>query len=50
MIAVDALTALRLSLSDPKNVLQSWTWNATDVTPCSWFHVTCNNETKVVRV
>ncbi|XP_013743759.2 somatic embryogenesis receptor kinase 4-like [Brassica napus] len=47
---VDALTALRLSLSDPKNVLQSWTWNATDVTPCSWFHVTCNNETKVVRV
>ncbi|WZY89590.1 hypothetical protein YC2023_046325 [Brassica napus] len=50
MIAVDALTALRLSLSDPKNVLQSWTWNATDVTPCSWFHVTCNNETTVVRV
>uniref|UniRef100_M4ETJ4 non-specific serine/threonine protein kinase n=1 Tax=Brassica campestris TaxID=3711 RepID=M4ETJ4_BRACM len=47
---VDALTALRLSLSDPKNVLQSWTWNATDVTPCSWFHVTCNNETTVVRV
>ncbi|KAJ0260373.1 Protein kinase domain-containing protein [Hirschfeldia incana] len=45
---VDALTALRLSLSDPTNILQDW--NATAVTPCSWFHVTCNNETKVVRV
>ncbi|CAH8367197.1 unnamed protein product [Eruca vesicaria subsp. sativa] len=45
---VDALTALRLSLSDPVNVLQSW--NATELTPCSWFHVTCTNEEKVIRV
>lgn len=45
---VDALTALRLSLSDPFNALQSW--NATAVTPCLWIHVTCNSEEKVVRV
>ncbi|KAL0741156.1 hypothetical protein Bca4012_082669 [Brassica carinata] len=44
---VDALIALRLSLSDPINALQSW--NATAVTPCSWFPVTCNSEDKVVR-
>ncbi|CAE5980924.1 unnamed protein product [Arabidopsis arenosa] len=47
----DALTQLRNSLSsgDPaNNVLQSW--DATLVTPCTWFHVTCNPENKVTRV
>ncbi|KAG7579047.1 Leucine-rich repeat-containing N-terminal plant-type [Arabidopsis thaliana x Arabidopsis arenosa] len=47
----DALTQLRnsLSSSDPaNNVLQSW--DATLVTPCTWFHVTCNPENKVTRV
>ncbi|KAL1224857.1 Somatic embryogenesis receptor kinase 4 [Cardamine amara subsp. amara] len=46
----DALTQLKNSLSaDPaNNVLQSW--DATLVTPCTWFHVTCNNENRVTRV
>ncbi|KAK7400292.1 hypothetical protein VNO78_11496 [Psophocarpus tetragonolobus] len=45
---VDALSALKNNLSDPNNVFQSW--NSTHVTPCSWFHVTCNNEYSVTRV
>ncbi|KAK7246778.1 hypothetical protein RIF29_41648 [Crotalaria pallida] len=44
----DALNALKSNLLDPNNVLQSW--NATLVNPCSWFHVTCNNDKSVVRV
>ncbi|KAL9299360.1 putative somatic embryogenesis receptor kinase 4 RLK-Pelle-LRR-II family [Arabidopsis thaliana] len=46
---VDALIALRSSLGDhANNILQSW--NATHVTPCSWFHVTCNTENSVIRL
>jgi hypothetical protein len=51
MCTGDALTQLKNSLSsgDPaNNVLQSW--DATLVTPCTWFHVTCNPENKVTRV
>ncbi|RID77554.1 hypothetical protein BRARA_A00458 [Brassica rapa] len=44
----DALSALKNSLSDPNKVLQSW--DATLVTPCTWFHVTCNSENSVTRV
>ncbi|KAL3514213.1 hypothetical protein ACH5RR_026930 [Cinchona calisaya] len=44
----DALNALKNSLIDPNNVLQSW--DPTLVNPCSWFHVTCNNDNSVVRV
>ncbi|KAK9075721.1 hypothetical protein SSX86_004050 [Deinandra increscens subsp. villosa] len=44
----DALNALKSQLSDPNNVLQSW--DATLVNPCTWFHVTCNNENSVTRV
>ncbi|KAI3810314.1 hypothetical protein L1987_19926 [Smallanthus sonchifolius] len=44
----DALNALKTQLSDPNNVLQSW--DATLVNPCTWFHVTCNNENSVTRV
>ncbi|MBA0815740.1 hypothetical protein Gohar_000486 [Gossypium harknessii] len=35
-------------MADPNNVLQSW--DATLVNPCTWFHVTCNNENSVTRV
>ncbi|KAL1224856.1 BRASSINOSTEROID INSENSITIVE 1-associated receptor kinase 1 [Cardamine amara subsp. amara] len=45
---VDALTALRLSLSDPNNVCQSW--DKTFDTPCLWSHVTCNSESSVTHV
>ncbi|CAN6826732.1 unnamed protein product, partial [Brassica oleracea] len=44
----DALSALKNSLADPNKVLQSW--DATLVTPCTWFHVTCNSENSVTRV
>ncbi|KAJ4784040.1 hypothetical protein LUZ62_035286 [Rhynchospora pubera] len=44
----DALYALRSSLSDPDNVLQSW--DPTLVNPCTWFHITCNQDNRVTRV
>ncbi|KAK9077128.1 hypothetical protein SSX86_005464 [Deinandra increscens subsp. villosa] len=44
----DALYAFKKHLHDPYDVLQSW--NRTLVNPCTWFHVTCNNENSVVRV
>ncbi|KAL8540626.1 hypothetical protein ACS0TY_002032 [Phlomoides rotata] len=44
----DALSALKNNLLDPNNVLQSW--DATLVNPCTWFHVTCNNDNYVTRV
>ncbi|KDP35227.1 hypothetical protein JCGZ_09386 [Jatropha curcas] len=44
----DALHNLRANLQDPNNVLQSW--DPTLVNPCTWFHVTCNNENSVIRV
>ncbi|XP_039018359.1 BRASSINOSTEROID INSENSITIVE 1-associated receptor kinase 1-like isoform X2 [Hibiscus syriacus] len=44
----DALNALKTNLADPNNVLQSW--DATLVNPCTWFHVTCNNENSVTRM
>ncbi|XP_057445725.1 somatic embryogenesis receptor kinase 2-like [Lotus japonicus] len=44
----DALHGLRTNLQDPNNVLQSW--DPTLVNPCTWFHVTCNNDNSVIRV
>ncbi|PIA47947.1 hypothetical protein AQUCO_01400505v1 [Aquilegia coerulea] len=44
----DALHNLRTNLVDPNNVLQSW--DPTLVNPCTWFHVTCNNDNSVIRV
>ncbi|EFJ34839.1 hypothetical protein SELMODRAFT_166734 [Selaginella moellendorffii] len=44
----DALYALRRSLIDPENVLQSW--DPTLVNPCTWFHVTCDRRNHVTRV
>ncbi|KAF9681953.1 hypothetical protein SADUNF_Sadunf05G0056900 [Salix dunnii] len=44
----DALRNLRVNLQDPNNVLQSW--DPTLVNPCTWFHVTCNNDNSVIRV
>ncbi|CAI9116400.1 OLC1v1017536C1 [Oldenlandia corymbosa var. corymbosa] len=48
IVAGDALHSLRTSLQDPNNVLQSW--DPTLVNPCTWFHVTCNNDNSVIRV
>ncbi|KAL3617295.1 hypothetical protein CASFOL_038840 [Castilleja foliolosa] len=48
-LSCDALNALKESLTDPNNVLESWDPSLT--TPCTWFHVTCcNNDEKVTRV
>nr|XP_016471087.1 PREDICTED: somatic embryogenesis receptor kinase 2-like isoform X3 [Nicotiana tabacum] len=44
----DALYAQKTNLGDPNSVLQSW--DPTLVNPCTWFHVTCNNENNVTRV
>ncbi|PRQ32755.1 putative transferase [Rosa chinensis] len=44
----DALYTLRKSLSDPDNVLQSW--DPTLVNPCTWFHITCNQDNRVTRL
>ncbi|KAJ0987387.1 hypothetical protein J5N97_005743 [Dioscorea zingiberensis] len=44
----DALDTFRNSLSDPKGVLQSW--DRTLVTPCTWFHITCDPDDLVIRV
>ncbi|CAH1432096.1 unnamed protein product [Lactuca virosa] len=44
----DALYALRRSLNDPDKVLQSWDPNL--VSPCTWFHITCNQANHVTRV
>ncbi|KAL8489125.1 hypothetical protein ACS0TY_025141 [Phlomoides rotata] len=44
----DALSALRRSLTDPDSVLQSWDPNL--VNPCTWFHITCNQDNHVTRV
>ncbi|KAG0477500.1 hypothetical protein HPP92_014341 [Vanilla planifolia] len=44
----DALYSLRRGLTDPDNVLQSW--DPTLVNPCTWFHITCNQDNRVTRV
>merc|ERR1712137_280809 len=44
----DALMALKGSLTDPTNVLQSWDPSLID--SCTWFHVTCNSQNQVTRV
>jgi hypothetical protein len=44
----DILYKQRLAWKDPNNVLQSW--DPTLVNPCTWFHVTCNNDNSVIRV
>ncbi|CAO2144244.1 unnamed protein product [Urochloa humidicola] len=44
----DILYKQRLAWKDPNNVLESW--DPTLVNPCTWFHVTCNNDNAVIRV
>ncbi|KAG8473423.1 hypothetical protein CXB51_035601 [Gossypium anomalum] len=45
---VDVLNALKANMADPNNVMQSW--NPTLVNPCTWHHVTCNDENSVTRL
>ncbi|CAN4110604.1 unnamed protein product [Withania somnifera] len=44
----DALNALKTTVVDPNNVLQSW--DPTLVNPCTWSHVTCNSQNSVTRI
>nr|XP_011470469.1 PREDICTED: somatic embryogenesis receptor kinase 2-like [Fragaria vesca subsp. vesca] len=41
----EALIAFKKSLADPLNVLK--TWDASQPNPCSWEHITCNDQNKV---
>ncbi|KAJ3695591.1 hypothetical protein LUZ60_000968 [Juncus effusus] len=45
---VNALIAVKEKLNDPNRVLRSWTWNSSS--PCSWFSITCNNDSTVIRI
>ncbi|KAJ3702837.1 hypothetical protein LUZ61_006542 [Rhynchospora tenuis] len=44
----EALCAFKSRLSDPNNVLQSWDQSL--VNPCTWFHVTCDSQNRVIRL
>lgn len=44
----DALSALKGRVMDPGNELQSW--DSTLPNPCTWFHITCNGDSRVTRV
>ncbi|XP_078160423.1 leucine-rich repeat protein 1-like isoform X2 [Carex rostrata] len=45
---VDILYAQKEAWTDPNNVLESW--NQSLSTPCSWLHITCNNNNSVVKI
>ncbi|CAN6363017.1 unnamed protein product [Urochloa humidicola] len=44
----DILYKQRTVWRDTYNVLESW--DPTLVNPCTWFHITCNNDNSVIRV
>lgn len=44
----DILHAQKLVWEDPNNILKSW--DPTLVNPCTWYHVTCNNDNSVIRL
>ncbi|RAL40639.1 hypothetical protein DM860_006709 [Cuscuta australis] len=44
----DALNSFKTNLQDPNRVLQSWDNNL--INPCTWFHVTCDDQNRVTRV
>ena len=48
LVVGDALYAFKTRLSDPNNVLDSW--DPSLVTPCTWFHVTCDSNNYVTRL
>ncbi|XP_047312639.1 leucine-rich repeat protein 1-like [Impatiens glandulifera] len=45
---LDALMAFRQGVSDPQHALDSWDANLVD--PCTWFHITCDNNKRVIRI
>ncbi|KAG0529911.1 hypothetical protein BDA96_05G138200 [Sorghum bicolor] len=45
---VDILYEQRQTWKDPNDVLVSW--DPTLVNPCTWLHITCNNDNSVIRV
>ncbi|BAT14186.1 Os11g0514700 [Oryza sativa Japonica Group] len=44
----DILYKQKVAWEDPENVLQ--TWDPTLHNPCTWMHITCNNDNSVIRV
>ncbi|MCO5564388.1 hypothetical protein L7F22_018048 [Adiantum nelumboides] len=45
---VDALVAFKNSVQDPEQALESW--DPTSADPCTWFHITCDGNSRVQRV
>uniref|UniRef100_A0A0E0MFS5 non-specific serine/threonine protein kinase n=1 Tax=Oryza punctata TaxID=4537 RepID=A0A0E0MFS5_ORYPU len=43
----DILYKQKVAWEDPENVMQ--TWDPTLHNPCSWMHITCNNDNSVIR-
>jgi hypothetical protein len=43
-----ALLALKNGLQDPAGVLGSWDPDLVD--PCTWFHITCDGNNRVIRM
>ncbi|ESW31075.1 hypothetical protein PHAVU_002G206900 [Phaseolus vulgaris] len=44
----DALTTFKNNMIDPTDALRSWDPGV--ITPCTWLHVTCNEESSVIRL
>ncbi|XP_006662948.1 leucine-rich repeat protein 1-like [Oryza brachyantha] len=44
----DILYKQKVAWKDPENVLQSWDPKLNN--PCTWMHITCNNDNSVIRV
>jgi len=44
----DALTTFKNNMIDPTDALRSWEPGV--ITPCTWLHVTCNEESSVIRL
>ncbi|XP_047312640.1 leucine-rich repeat protein 1-like [Impatiens glandulifera] len=45
---LNALLAFRQGVLDPQHALDSW--DSTLIDPCTWFHVTCDNNKRVIRL
>ncbi|XP_047312646.1 leucine-rich repeat protein 1-like [Impatiens glandulifera] len=45
---MNALAAFHQGVSDPQNAMKSWDTSLYD--PCTWFHVTCDNDNRVIRL
>ncbi|XP_047312643.1 leucine-rich repeat protein 1-like [Impatiens glandulifera] len=45
---MNALDAFHQGVSDPQNAMKNWDTSLYD--PCTWFHITCDNDNRVIRI